>query len=60
MLTPLVSEALLTRLQETFPADIVGMAYYSSERIHQTIGEQRVLQVLRAWHAEQDPFREVT
>ena len=60
MLTPLVSEALLKRLQETFPADIVGMASFSSERIHQAIGEQRVIQVLQNWHAEQDPFREVT
>jgi Ni,Fe-hydrogenase III component G len=59
VLTPLVSEALLQRLQETFPADIVGMASYSPERIHQTIGEQRVLQVLQAWHNEQDPFQEV-
>ena len=59
MLTPLVSEALLKRLQETFPADIVGMASYSSERIHQAIGEQRVIQVLQNWHADQDPFREV-
>ena len=60
MLTPLVSDALLKRLQETFPADIVGMASYSSERIHQAIGEQRVIRVLQNWHAEQDPFREVT
>ena len=59
MLTPLVSEALLKRLQEAFPADIVGMASYSSERIHQAIGEQRVVLVLQNWHAEQDPFREV-
>jgi hypothetical protein len=59
VLTPLVPEALLRRLQETFPADIVGMASYSSERIHQAIGEQRVVQVLQNWHAEQDPFREV-
>jgi Ni,Fe-hydrogenase III component G len=59
VLTPLVSEALLKRLQETFPADIVGMASYPSERIHQTIGEQRVLQVLQAWHNAQDPFQEV-
>jgi hypothetical protein len=34
------------------------MASYSPERIHQTIGEQRVLQVLQAWHNDQDPFRE--
>jgi Ni,Fe-hydrogenase III component G len=60
VLTPLVSDALLKRLQETFPADIVGMASYSSERIHQAIGEQRVIRVLQNWHAEQDPFREVT
>ena len=59
MLIPLVSGALLNRLQETFPADIVGMASFSSERIHQTIGEQRVLLVLQAWHNEQDPFQEV-
>jgi Ni,Fe-hydrogenase III component G len=58
VLAPLVSEALLKRLQESFPADIVGMASYSPERIHQTIGEQRVLQVLQAWHNDQDPFRE--
>ena len=59
MLTPLVSAALLNRLQETFPADIVGMASFSSERIHQAIGEQRVLSVLLAWHNERDPFQEV-
>lgn len=59
MLTPLVSEALLNRLRETFPADIVGMSRFSIESIHQTIGEQRVLKVLQAWHDDQDPFQEV-
>lgn len=59
MLTPLVSEALLNRLRETFPADIVGMASFPPDRIHQTIGEQRVLLVLQTWHLEQDPFQEV-
>lgn len=59
MLTPLVSEALLNRLRETFPADIVGMAMFSTERIHQAIGEQRVLAALQAWHHDHDPYQEV-
>ena len=58
MLTPLVPEALLKRLRESFPADIVGMASFSPERIHQTIGEQRVVSVIQNWYDQQDPFRE--
>ena len=58
MFAQLVSEALLLRLQESFSADIAGMASLSHDRIQQTIGEQRVIQVLRQWSAEQDPFRE--
>jgi hypothetical protein len=35
------------------------MSRFSIESIHQTIGEQRVLKVLQAWHDDQDPFQEV-
>ena len=56
MLNPAVSDALLQRLQDAFPADIVGMASLSHDRIQQTIGEQRVLKVLQAWHDEEDPL----
>lgn len=59
MFTQLVPDALLQRLQESFPADVVGMASFSHDRIQQTIGEQRIIQVLKQWHDEQDPLREV-
>ena len=53
MLTPVVSQALLARLRETFPADLVGLSRLSHEVIRERIGEQRVVEVLQAWHDEQ-------
>lgn len=53
VLTPLVSDALLARLRETFPADVVGLSRLSHEAIRERIGEQRVIEVLQAWHNEQ-------
>lgn len=53
VLTPLVSEALLFRLREAFPADVVGLSRLSHEVIRERIGEQRVIEVLQAWHNEQ-------
>lgn len=55
---PLVSPGLLTRLQESFPADIVGLAHKSHDQIQQIIGEQRVVQVVQQWAAEQDPLQD--
>jgi len=40
-------------LRETFPADVVGLSRLSHEVIRERIGEQRVIQVLQAWHDEQ-------
>lgn len=56
---PLVSPGLLVRLEESFPADIVGMTQMSHDQIQQVIGEQRVLQVIQQWAAEQDPLLDI-
>lgn len=56
---PLVSPGLLTRLAESFPADIVGMANKSHDHIQQVIGEQRVVETIRHWAAEQDPLQDI-
>lgn len=58
LLNPLVPAALLQRLRESFPADIVGMARLSDKAIQQVIGEQRIIETLQTWHDEQDPFKE--
>lgn len=58
MLNPLVPSALLSRLRESFPGDLVGLSRLSHEVIRERIGEQRVIEVLQAWHNEQaaDPL----
>jgi len=53
---PIVPAALLARLREAFPADIVGMANKSDDQRAQVIGEQRVVEVIQHWHDEQDPL----
>jgi hypothetical protein len=59
VLNPLVPDALLARLRESFPADVVSMGAMSHDRIMQTVGEQRIIQVLQQWHDEDDPLTEV-
>ena len=54
---PIVPAALLARLLEAFPADIVGMANKSPDQRAQVIGEQRVIHVIQQWHDECDPLQ---
>jgi hypothetical protein len=54
----LVSPGLLALLTESFPADIVGMANKSPDQRAQIIGEQRVVETIRHWAAEEDPLQD--
>ena len=50
---PLITDALLQRLRESFPDGILRLATCGHDQIQQQIGEQRVLHVLQSWHDEQ-------
>jgi hypothetical protein len=55
---PLVSPGLLALLAESYPADIAGMANKSPDQRAQIIGEQRVVETIRHWAAEEDPLQD--